>query len=84
MQKHANDPILDISEKDEAAKPFLRDDEKPTDMEDLHKAAPPVVGTSTTAIFLAVYFLMNICLTFYNKAVLGSVSVSILYTRTTY
>ncbi|CAI6342217.1 unnamed protein product [Periconia digitata] len=66
MQNQKDDPILgDMATKE------TRESEKQADVES-QVPATPAVGTWTTAIFLACYFLMNICLTFYNKAVLGS------------
>jgi hypothetical protein len=38
-----------------------------------HRATEPAASRTKTFVFLAAYFLMNLSLTFYNKAVMGSV-----------
>lgn len=41
-----------------------------------NEAQEPTTTRSTTSIYLITYFLFNLSLTFYNKAVMGSVSCS--------
>ena len=72
-------PVTD-EEKDEirSDRPLLRDNEKVIDLErqlPRTKEEQNEKGYGTTA-YLGLYFMMNLSLTFYNKLVLGKVSLS--------
>ena len=56
-----NEPLLDLESQHEEKQELA------------HRATEPAVSRTKTFVFLATYFVMNLSLTFYNKAVMGSV-----------
>ncbi|CAN9081053.1 unnamed protein product [Alternaria alternata] len=55
-----NEPLLDLESQHEEKQELA------------HRATEPAVSRTKTFVFLATYFIMNLSLTFYNKAVMGS------------
>ncbi|CAN9110204.1 unnamed protein product [Alternaria alternata] len=55
-----NEPLLDLEGQREEKQELA------------HRATEPAVSRTKTFVFLATYFIMNLSLTFYNKAVMGS------------
>jgi len=56
-----NEPLLDLEGQHEEKQELA------------HRATEPAASRTKTFVFLATYFIMNLSLTFYNKAVMGSV-----------
>jgi hypothetical protein len=58
-----NEPLLDLESQQEQKQELS------------HRPTEPVASRTKTLIYLATYFVMNLSLTFYNKAVMGSVCI---------